>query len=108
MHLRFLLSILLLWTCSAFSAERDLFTRDDLKLLDYLKSSQFLFEKSLEERRDEAQRFFVFILGLDSKEDYVDLKKLNFGVFSKIEDEGMVKGSRDRFIEEMQRMEVQE
>ena len=108
MHLRFLLSILLLWTCSAFSAERDLFTRDDLKLLDYLKSSQFLFEKSLEERRDEAQRFFVFILGLDSKEDYVDLKKLNFGVFSKIEDEGMIKDSRDRFIEEMQRMEVQE
>ncbi len=108
MRLRFLFSVLLLWTCSAFTAERDLFTHDDLKLLDYLKSSQFLFEKSLEERRDEAQRFFIFILGLDAKEDYVDLKKLNFGVFSKVEDEGMIKESRDRFIEEMQRMEVQE
>lgn len=108
MRLRFLLSISLLWTCSAFAAERDLFSNDEIKLLNYLKGPQFLFEKSLEERRDEAQRFVIFILGLDTKEDYVDLKKLNFSFFSRMEDDALIKESRDRFIEEMQKMEVQE
>ncbi len=108
MRLRFLFIILSLWTSSVLTAELSLFTPEERCLLEYLKSPRFLFEKSLEERRDEAQRFFLFVLGLDTKEDQGDLGKLNFSFFSKVEDEDMIRESRDRFLEEMQKMEVHE
>lgn len=93
---------------ASVASERELFTPEDKEVLRFLKSPQFLFEKSKEERQGEAYRFFVFLLRLDSAEDKNDLKKLNFTLFSKMEDESMINESRERFIQEMRRMEEQE
>ncbi len=97
-----------IWCLAARGAERELFSAADKEVLVKLKSPQFLFEKMQIERQNEALRFFSFILGLDSLEDKSDLAKLDFRLFSKIEDEAIIKESREKFIQDMRRLEEQE
>lgn len=106
---RFIFIIFISFLClAAEGAERELFSPHDKELLKKLKSPEFLLEQMQTERRDAALRFFSFILGLDSLEDKADLNKLDFNIFSQMEDEALIKDSREKFIQEMRRMEEPE
>jgi len=107
MHQLFFYFFISFFSFSGVAQERDLFTSSDKVLLEKWKASSFFIEKMREVHKEEATRFFHFLLGLDSFEDKKGLKKLNFGFFSKMEDDAMIRKVQEKFIQDVRLLEAQ-
>lgn len=96
----FIVILMLPISIFAFSENKKLFTAEDIKKLEYLKSNEFLIKKNNDENQNNGKKVFKYAIKAQKEAILKDLKKKQNKAFEAWERKYLYENMYKRFLKE--------